>query len=238
MVQPRVRRTTDTMPRKHSTPDEVLAALPRPRAANRPAVAVPQPRQAPPPPIEADLPKAPAPASDVRRGVLHRLWRIVTGLLLIATALASVAAMVTVMSQHLGFAPVLSPSMEPAFHPGDLVITKPEPVKDVKIGQVIALPVPSAPSQRYVHRVISVTTKDGKPLVRTKGDANPAPEPFTLQVNSPNSAPCCRNRPVRRTTLCPASAPEDEAHGHGHHRCRHPAVGLANARRRPAPKAQ
>jgi len=75
--------------------------------------------------------------------------------------------------------------MEPTFHPGDLVITKPEPARDVKVGQIVALPVPDAPSQRYVHRVISVTIKDGKPLVRTKGDANPAPETFALRVDSP-----------------------------------------------------
>jgi signal peptidase I len=109
----------------------------------------------------------------------------VSGLLLIAAAAASVSAMVIVMTQHLGFAPVLSPSMEPTFHPGDLVITRPEPATDVKVGQVIALPVPDAPSQRYVHRVISVEMKEGRPLVRTKGDANPAPETFSLRIDSP-----------------------------------------------------
>jgi signal peptidase I len=93
--------------------------------------------------------------------------------------------MLIVMTQHLGFAPVLSPSMEPTFHPGDLVITKPEPATAIKVGQVIALPVPSAPSQRYVHRIISVATKDGHPLVQTKGDANPAPEPYTMRIDSP-----------------------------------------------------
>lgn len=159
------------MPRKSAPPDAVLAAIPR---------------QQPPPPgrTEADLPKAPAPASEPR-GALQRVWRVVTGLLLIAAVVASVTVMVTVMTQHLGFAPVLSPSMEPTFHPGDLVITKPEAATDIKIGQVVALPVPNEPGQRYVHRIISVSTKDGRPLVRTKGDANPAPETFSLRVDSP-----------------------------------------------------
>jgi signal peptidase len=156
------------MPRKQARPEDVLAGIPRQR-----------------PTEEADLPKAPAPASDAPRGALQRLGRMVSGLLLIAAAAASVAAMVIVMTQHLGFAPVLSPSMEPTFHPGDLVITKPEPVTDVKVGQVIALPVPDAPSQRYVHRVISVEMKDGRPTVRTQGDANPAPETFSLRIDSP-----------------------------------------------------
>lgn len=93
--------------------------------------------------------------------------------------------MVIVMTQHIGFAPVLSPSMVPTFHPGDLVITKPEPAKDIKVGQIVALPVPAEPSQRYVHRIISVAMKDGEPVVKTKGDANPAPEPFSLRIDSP-----------------------------------------------------
>jgi signal peptidase len=98
--------------------------------------------------------------------------------------LGSLTAMVGVMTQHLGFAPVLSPSMEPKLHPGDLVVTKPEPAAEIKVGQVVALPVPAEPGQRYVHRVISVTTRDGRPVVQTKGDANPKPEPFTLKIDS------------------------------------------------------
>ncbi len=105
-------------------------------------------------------------------------------MLLIAAMAASLTAMVTVMTQHLAFAPVLSPSMEPTFQPGDLVVTKPEPARDIKVGQILALPVPHSPGQHYVHRVISVTTKDGRPLVQTKGDANLTPEPFRLRINS------------------------------------------------------
>lgn len=137
---------------------------------------------------------APAPAVDpapidaadaISRRATYRLWRVLSGLLLIAAMVASLTAMVTVMTQHLAFAPVLSPSMEPVFHPGDLVVTKPEPATDVKVGQILALPVPSAPGERYVHRIISVSYKDGKPVVQTKGDANPVPEPFTLRIDSP-----------------------------------------------------
>lgn len=192
MVQPRVRRTTDALPRKKAMPAEVLAALPRPRIADSPNLPIPSPRPAPEPAPDEPrsrggdpYPKAPAPVSEEARGGLQRLWRGITGLLLIAAMVGSVTAMVTVMTQHLGFAPVLSPSMEPTFHPGDLVVTKPEPVADIKVGQIIALPIPGSPGQHYVHRIISVTTKDGKPLVQTRGDANPKPEPFTLRIDSP-----------------------------------------------------
>lgn len=185
-----MRRTTETLRRNNAAvAADVMSALPRQRRpAPQPVSVEPvsvEPVSAEPESAEPDSPKAPPPASAEPRGVLHRLWRIVTGLLLIAAAVGAVSAMVIVMTQHLGFAPVLSPSMEPTFHPGDLIVTRPEPATSVRVGQVVALPVPSEPSQRYVHRVISVTIKDGKPLVRTKGDANPAPEPFTLRVDSP-----------------------------------------------------
>lgn len=152
-----------------------------------PPVEIPAPRPAPDPTVEVEPAEVRAPKRlpDGTSRAVHRLWRTLTGLLLIAAAVASVTAMVTVMSQHLGFAPVLSPSMEPAFHPGDLVVTKPEPASAVKVGQVVALPVPDAPGQRYVHRIISVSTKNGRPLVQTKGDANPEPEPFSLRIDSP-----------------------------------------------------
>jgi signal peptidase len=115
-------------------------------------------------------------------------WRdfrnVISGLLLVLVTFGSVAAMVTVIHDRIGFSPVLSPSMVPTFRPGDLIITKPELAADVKVGQIVALPVPHEPGQRYVHRIISVTMHDGKPVVRTKGDANPAPEQFALRITS------------------------------------------------------
>jgi signal peptidase len=120
------------------------------------------------------------------RGILTSCWRAFTGMFLIAAMCASVGLAYTVIHEHIGFQPVLSPSMVPAFRPGDLIITKAEPASAVKVGQVVALPIPNEPGQRYVHRIISVTTRDGKPLVRTKGDANPQPESFTLRIDSPN----------------------------------------------------
>jgi signal peptidase len=120
------------------------------------------------------------------RAVARKGWRIATGTLLILVMCGSLGLAYTVIHEHIGFQPVLSPSMVPAFRPGDLIITKSEPAAAVKIGQVVALPIPGEPGQRYVHRIIKVTMRDGKPLVRTKGDANPAPEPYALRIDSPD----------------------------------------------------
>jgi signal peptidase I len=124
-------------------------------------------------------------ATGARR-ILTGSWRAFTGFVLIAAMCGSVGLAYTVIHEHIGFQPVLSPSMVPTFRPGDLIITKAEPASAVKVGQIVALPIPNEPGQRYVHRIISVTERDGKPLVRTKGDANPAPEPFSLRIDSPS----------------------------------------------------
>jgi signal peptidase len=134
---------------------------------------------APPPSPVATLPVEPE-----HRSIGHRLWRFATGLALIAITAGSIAGMVLVIHDRVGFSPVLSPSMVPAFSPGDLIITRSEPATAMRVGQIVALPIPGEAGQRYVHRIISITTKNGKPLVRTKGDANPLPEPYSLRVTS------------------------------------------------------
>ena len=116
--------------------------------------------------------------------VAYRAVRFATGLVLTIAALASIAVTVVIVAGHIGFSPVLSPSMRPTFAPGDLILTKSEPAKDVRVGQVVVLPVPGEKGQRYVHRIIEVRYEKGVPVVRTKGDANGAPENFRLKITS------------------------------------------------------
>jgi signal peptidase I len=124
------------------------------------------------------------------RGVL----RVVTGLLLAVTLVGALAGAAYVVLERVGFSPVLSPSMRPTFAPGDLVVTKPEAATAIRVGQVVVLPVPGEAGQRYVHRIIKVSWSHGQPVVRTKGDANAAPESYSLRVTS-------RQVPVVVTTV-------------------------------------
>jgi signal peptidase len=55
-------------------------------------------------------------------------------------------------------------------------------VADVRVGQILVLPMPNAAGQRYVHRVISAAKENGVTVVRTKGDANAQPEPYRLRI--------------------------------------------------------
>lgn len=78
---------------------------------------------------------------------------------------------------------VLSGSMKPYFSPGDIVVVTPEPTRDVRVGQVISYHIPVGDHHVQSHRVIKVVRGGDNPLVRTKGDANAAPDPWTARLN-------------------------------------------------------
>jgi signal peptidase len=78
---------------------------------------------------------------------------------------------------------VLSGSMTPTFRAGDLVIVTPEPLSDVREGQVIAYSVPVADHQVVTHRVIELLEHGDAPVIRTQGDANTAPDPWTAKLH-------------------------------------------------------
>jgi signal peptidase len=135
----------------------------------------------------------PAPLLDVttperprqRRGTPRRILRFLTSVVLAVAAVAAVGGAGVVVVQRLGFSPVLSPSMLPVFGPGDLIVTKPLDTADLRVGDVVVLPLPDSPGQRYVHRVIKVETDDeGLPAVSTKGDNNDEPDPWRLSITS------------------------------------------------------
>jgi signal peptidase I len=76
---------------------------------------------------------------------------------------------------HLGLyrpATVLSGSMRPTFNPGDLLVVRPEPLRDVRVGQVISYTVPVGDHRIETHRVIRIVQGGDHPVVQTQGDAN------------------------------------------------------------------
>jgi signal peptidase I len=78
---------------------------------------------------------------------------------------------------------VLSGSMKPYFSPGDIVVVTPEATSDVRVGQVISYHIPVGDHHVQSHRVIKVVRGGAHPLVRTKGDANAAADPWTARLN-------------------------------------------------------
>ena len=78
---------------------------------------------------------------------------------------------------------VLSGSMKPYFSPGDMIIVTPEPSRDVRAGQVISYHIPVGDHHVQTHRVVRVLRGGEHPVVRTKGDANDALDPWTARLD-------------------------------------------------------
>ncbi|NKX53855.1 signal peptidase I [Arthrobacter sp. E918] len=84
----------------------------------------------------------------------------------------------------IGFSSVLTGSMRPAHAPGDLLITYPVTVNDLKEGQVIVFTPPDE-NALFAHRIASIQTTAAGPVLVTKGDANPAPDAWRLAASGP-----------------------------------------------------
>jgi signal peptidase len=72
---------------------------------------------------------------------------------------------------------VLTQSMEPGLPPGTLVVIRPTPVDDIRVGDVITYQISSGEAAVVSHRVISKTYADGELTFVTQGDNNDAPDP-------------------------------------------------------------
>lgn len=77
---------------------------------------------------------------------------------------------------------VLSGSMTPTFRPGDVVIDTPMTGRDLRVGQVVTYQVPEGDHQVVSHRVVEIVEAGAHPTFRTKGDANPAADPWTARM--------------------------------------------------------
>ncbi|MDX6285252.1 MAG: hypothetical protein QOG53_737 [Frankiales bacterium] len=122
-----------------------------------------------------------SPTSSVRTFAFVVLRVLQIGIALAALA-AGAAFAIGAFVLNMGISPVLTGSMQPAFAPGDAVITRPVDVHTLRPGDV-AVFVPPGESAPYAHRITSVTEKNGHVVVTTKGDANAAADKWHAQLN-------------------------------------------------------
>ena len=113
--------------------------------------------------------------------------RALTVVGLTVAAAAVLVAVVLVRMDAVRFATVLSGSMSPTVPTGSVVAGTPVRSSDVRVGDVVMF-VPPAPfttpgRRPVVHRVVSVrATGSGVVEIRTKGDANPSPDAWTIDA--------------------------------------------------------
>lgn len=81
---------------------------------------------------------------------------------------------------------MLTGSMSPLINPGDVVVTKPVPASEIKVGDIITYHIPVEDQRVETHRVTQVSTSpDGSIVVQTKGDANNGIDPWLATLNAP-----------------------------------------------------
>jgi signal peptidase len=101
-------------------------------------------------------------------------------LILIAFLVALVPAILT---SHFGFgfSPILTGSMEPSAHPGDLYLTRLVSASTLEVGDIIAINN-QITGTYYSHRIAELRDMNGAIRIITKGDANESPDrdPFMV----------------------------------------------------------
>lgn len=126
-------------------------------------------------------PSVPAPAQ------WRRAARILGRILSTAGIVTAIAAFLflAVGPRLFGYqtSTMLTGSMSPLINPGDVVVSVARPAAELKAGDVISYGIPVEDHRVETHRVIEVDRgADGTVTVRTKGDANPAADPWTATL--------------------------------------------------------
>ena len=120
---------------------------------------------------------------------LRSLARILVQLVLAAMVAVAVAGFLflAVGPRVLGYqtSTMLTGSMAPLINPGDVVVSVPVPVTQIRTGDIITYHVPVGEHQVETHRVVVVSRDaSGATSVQTKGDANNAVDPWTATLSS------------------------------------------------------
>jgi signal peptidase I len=115
---------------------------------------------------------------------LRAAGHVATAVLTTVVVLLVLAVAVGKTLGHLGLSPVLTGSMRPAYSPGDAVLTQRVPVTSLRPG-MIAVFVPPGEQAAFAHRIVSISGDPRRPVVVTKGDANPAADPWRATLSTP-----------------------------------------------------
>jgi signal peptidase I len=132
-------------------------------------------------PADGAGPPSAAPTASPRRVAGAAVGIATWGVLALAVA---ILATVT-LGPRLGLLQVetvLSGSMEPLFQPGDVLVVVPEPLRDVRAGQILSFHTPTPDHRVETHRVVRVIHPGPHPIIITKGDANSAPDPWHARL--------------------------------------------------------
>lgn len=115
---------------------------------------------------------------------MKKVKLVVICLILIATIAVAIYVMPPIITGSTKFLIVLSGSMSPLMHVGDLVVVTSVNPGDINVGDVIAHTHPRVKDDNVIitHRVVEVI-EEGDLSFRTKGDANEDADPYTVDAS-------------------------------------------------------
>ncbi|WP_035743397.1 signal peptidase I, partial [Arthrobacter sp. MA-N2] len=117
-------------------------------------------------------------------------WKVVQFFVRVISTVVMVVAVATFLflavgPRVLGYqtSTMLTGSMSPLINPGDVVVTVPVSVHDLKVGDIITYHIPVEDQRVETHRIIDLAVNNqGTATVRTKGDANNGADPWTATL--------------------------------------------------------
>lgn len=98
-----------------------------------------------------------------------KVFKILLIFLIIIVLITMVCFIGLILTNKINFLSVLSSSMSPVIEQGDMVITIPIKISNIKLGDIITY---NQEDKLITHRVEQVYENYGKTLFITKGDAN------------------------------------------------------------------
>lgn len=112
--------------------------------------------------------------------MLHVLRKIANVVLRVVAVLSLAVFLLIAVGPRSGkfqVLTVLTGSMAPTAPRGSLAIVVPKSRTDLRVGDVLTYAIPVEDRKVVTHRVIEVRQTEDTTVVRTKGDANKAPDP-------------------------------------------------------------
>jgi signal peptidase I len=104
--------------------------------------------------------------------------------ILCAVIVATTAIAILSTVNQVSIARIASPSMEPTFNIGDTIVSIAVDRDEVRVGDILVLPVPGNKRLHFAHRVIEVEPTQRGPIIGTKGDGNPIADDWRLRITS------------------------------------------------------
>ncbi len=115
----------------------------------------------------------------------HRTVKVLTNLLLGAVLLVSLGMLLPGLVGMQRYV-ITTGSMTGTYDVGTLVFDRAVPAHDLRVGDVITYlpPASSGVDHLVTHRLVSIRTHAGHTTYRTRGDANPARDPWAFELST------------------------------------------------------